>query len=133
MAKKNRRTRQQNSTKPGAAGGITPKKFTAPTSGLEDLYVTWGTPKDAAKFKDMVSLLAKNVGKYTAVAKLFCCFEGHAGHWNTPDRRVRPTGSRVLEGPEPDDQDKEQDRRKGQSSDSTRASQGGLGARPGHR
>ena len=49
MAKK-KRTRQQNSTNQvRAVGLLTPKKFTALMSGLEDVYFTWGTTKDAAK------------------------------------------------------------------------------------
>ena len=39
-----------------------PKKFTAPMSGLEDVYFTWGTAKDAAKFEDTVSQLARHIG-----------------------------------------------------------------------
>ena len=50
-----------------AAGGAgspstTTMKFTAPTSGLEDVFFTWGTAKDAAKFEDTVSKLARHVG-----------------------------------------------------------------------
>ena len=45
----------------GSPGGST-VKFTAPTSGLEDVYFTWGTAKDAAKFEDTVSKLARHVG-----------------------------------------------------------------------
>ena len=37
-------------------------KFTALTSGLEDVFFTWGTAKDAAKFEDTVSKLARHVG-----------------------------------------------------------------------
>ena len=37
-------------------------KFTAPTLGLEDVYFTWDTTKDAAKFEDTVSKLARHVG-----------------------------------------------------------------------
>ena len=46
---------------PGGAGTGT-TKFTAPTSGIEDVFFTWGTAKDAAKFKDTVSKLARPVG-----------------------------------------------------------------------
>ena len=45
----------------GSPAGTT--KFTAPTSGLEDVFFTWDTAKDAAKFKDMVSKLARHVDK----------------------------------------------------------------------
>ena len=44
----------------GAGAGTT--KFTAPTLGLEDVYFTWGTAKDAAKFEDTVSKLARHSG-----------------------------------------------------------------------
>ena len=44
---------------PGVAGTV---NFTAPTSGLEDVFFTWGTAKDAAKFEDTVSKLARHVG-----------------------------------------------------------------------
>ena len=61
MGKKLYRTRQ-NVTKSGGSGGATLKKFTAPTPGLEDVFFTWGTAKDAAKFEDTVSQLANYVG-----------------------------------------------------------------------
>ena len=62
MGKKARRTRQRSTAGSGGSGAATPKKFTAPTSGLEDVYFTWGTAKDAAKFEDTVSHLARHVG-----------------------------------------------------------------------
>ena len=46
----------------GAGSPACTTKFTAPTSGLEDAFFTWGTAKDAAKFEDMVSKLARHVG-----------------------------------------------------------------------
>ena len=46
----------------GSLGGAGTTKFTAPTSGLEDVFFTWGTAKDAAKFEDAVSNLARRVG-----------------------------------------------------------------------
>ena len=56
MGKRTKRTRQRNAARSGGgSGAATPKKFTAPTSGLEDVYFTWGTAKDAAKFEDTVS------------------------------------------------------------------------------
>ena len=49
MGKKAKRARQRSAAGSGGSGAATPKKFTAPTSGLEDVYFTWGTAKDAAK------------------------------------------------------------------------------------
>ena len=46
----------------GSPGGTGTTKFTAPTSGLEDVFFTWGTAKDAAKFENAVSKLARHVG-----------------------------------------------------------------------
>ena len=46
----------------GSPGGAVTTKFTAPTLGLEDVFFTWGTAKDAAKFEDTVSKLARHVG-----------------------------------------------------------------------
>ena len=46
----------------GRAAAATTKKFSAPTQGLEDVYFTWGTAKDAAKFEETVSALARHVG-----------------------------------------------------------------------
>ena len=46
----------------GSSGGAGTVKFTAPTSGLEDVFFTWGTAKDAAKFEETVSKLARHVG-----------------------------------------------------------------------
>ena len=57
--KKGKRNARRNGTETGAAA---PRKFTAPTPGLEDVYFTWGTAKDAAKFEDTVSALARIVG-----------------------------------------------------------------------
>ena len=59
---KKKQMRQQNGTGPGTSDGATPKKVTAPTPGLGDVYFAWRTAKDAAKFEDTVSLLARNVG-----------------------------------------------------------------------
>ena len=46
----------------GAGSPTGNTKFTAPTSGLEDVFFTWSTAKDTAKFKDTVSKLARHVG-----------------------------------------------------------------------
>ena len=62
MGKKAKRARQRNAVGSGGSGAATPKKFTASTSGLEDVYFTWGTAKDTAKFEDTVSQLARHVG-----------------------------------------------------------------------
>ena len=43
-------------------GGAGTTTFTTPTSGLEDVCFAWGTAKDAAKFEDTVSKLARHVG-----------------------------------------------------------------------
>ena len=40
-----------------AAAATTKKKFTAPTSGLEDVYFTWGTVSDAARYAEVVDKL----------------------------------------------------------------------------
>ena len=61
MGKKNKR-KQRAVGGVGGLGGAGTTKFTAPTLGLEDVYFTWGTAKDAAKFEDMVSKLARHVG-----------------------------------------------------------------------
>ena len=60
MGKRAKR-RQRTAGGTGSPGGST-VKFTAPTSGLEDVFFTWGTAKDAAKFEDTVSKLARHVG-----------------------------------------------------------------------
>ena len=62
MGKKARRTRQRSTAGSGGSGAATPKKFTAPTPGLEDVSFTLGTVKDAAKFEDTASQLARYVG-----------------------------------------------------------------------
>ena len=59
---KARKMQLRNATRSGGSGAATSKKFTVPTSGLEDVYFTWGTAKDAAKFEDTVSLPTRNVG-----------------------------------------------------------------------
>ena len=37
------------------------KRFTAPTSGLEDVYVTWGTVSDAVRYTKVVGKLKEYV------------------------------------------------------------------------
>ena len=37
------------------------KKFTAPTLGLEDVYFTWGTVSDAARYTEVVDKLKEYV------------------------------------------------------------------------
>ena len=59
---KNNKRRQRNVAEAGSLGSAGTAKFTPPTLGLEDVYFTWGTAKDAAKFEDMVSKLARHVG-----------------------------------------------------------------------
>ena len=61
MGKKGKR-KQQTVGGAGILGSAGTTKFTAPTLGLEDVYFTWGTAKDAAKFEDTVSKLAWHVG-----------------------------------------------------------------------
>ena len=61
MGKKFKR-RQRAIGGTGSPGGAGNTKFTAPTSGLEDVYFTWGTAKDAVKFEDTVNKLAQYVG-----------------------------------------------------------------------
>ena len=46
----------------GCAAAASTKKFTAPTLGLEDVFFSCGTAKDAAKFEETVSALARHVG-----------------------------------------------------------------------
>ena len=61
MGKKNKR-KQRTVGGAGSSDGAGTMKFTAPASGFEDVYFTWGTAKDAAKFEDTVSKLAWHVG-----------------------------------------------------------------------
>ena len=42
----------------------TTEKFTAPTSGLEKVTFSWGTTRDAARFKDTLDKLAHHVGTW---------------------------------------------------------------------
>ena len=59
MGKKFKR-RQRAVGGTGIPAGTT--EFTAPTSGLEDVFFTRGTAKDTAKFENTVSKLARHVG-----------------------------------------------------------------------
>merc|ERR1711966_54000 len=61
MGKKSKR-KQRTVGGAGGLGDTSTMEFTAPTSGLEDVFFTWGTAKDAAKFEDTVSKLARHVG-----------------------------------------------------------------------
>ena len=44
-----------------ATASTTKKKFTAPTLGLEDVYFTWGTVSDAARYTKVVAKLKEYV------------------------------------------------------------------------
>ena len=61
MGKKNKR-KQRIIGGAGGSGGAGIMKFTAPMSRLEYVYFTWVTAKDAIKFEDAVSKLARHVG-----------------------------------------------------------------------
>ena len=61
IGKKNKR-KQRTVDGAGGSGCAGTMKFTAPTLGFEDVYFTWVTAKDAAKFEDTVSKLARHVG-----------------------------------------------------------------------
>ena len=71
MGKKGKKG-QRRSGGSGGSGAASPRKFTAPTPGLEDVIFTWGTAKDAARFEETVNSLARHVGtqgwKYSSVA-----------------------------------------------------------------
>ena len=72
-----------------SAAHATKKNFTTPTSGLEDVYFTWGILSDAARyakvvgklkeyasvhFRDQIKVVARAMGKLKApgVVKLVC-------------------------------------------------------------
>ena len=57
---KHRRTFERK-PKSGASAAPVTKKFTAPTSGLEDVYFTWGTVSDAARCTEVVDKLKEYV------------------------------------------------------------------------
>ena len=42
----------------------TKKKFTAPTSGLEDVYFTWGAVRDAVRYAEVVGKLKEYVAAH---------------------------------------------------------------------
>ena len=71
MGKKGKKG-QRRSGGSGGSGAASPRKFTAPTPGLEDVIFTWGTAKDGARFEETVNSLARHVGtqgwKYSSVA-----------------------------------------------------------------
>ena len=69
----NRRTFERK-LKPGASAAPVTKTFTAPASGLEDVYFTWGTVSDAARYTKVVDKLKEYVAVHfrdqaTVVAK----------------------------------------------------------------
>ena len=61
MGKKSKR-KQRSVVGAGGSDCAGTKKCTALTSGLEDVCFTWDAAKDAAKFEDTVSKLARHVG-----------------------------------------------------------------------
>ena len=48
----NRKKKLESATAP-----TTKKKFTAPTAGLEDVYFTWGTVSNTARYVEVVDKL----------------------------------------------------------------------------
>ena len=61
MGKKGKKG-QRRSGGSGGSGAASPRKFTAPTPGLEDVIFTWGTAKDAPRFEETVSSLVRHIG-----------------------------------------------------------------------
>ena len=64
------------------AAATTKKKFTAPTSGLEDVYFTWGTVSDAARYTKVVDKLKEYVAVHfrdQATACSCVCESGTSG------------------------------------------------------
>ena len=61
MGKKTRRQRNDD----GGSGGTTATagNFKGTTPGHEDVVFTYGTPKDAAVFKEVVKKLARHLGQ----------------------------------------------------------------------
>ena len=57
---KSRQRRSRKSTK-STAKELNPGSFEAPTAGLESVYFTTGSTKDAAEFKDTVENLSRHV------------------------------------------------------------------------
>ena len=51
----------EGKSKPGASAAPVTKKFTAPTSGLEDVYFTWDTVSDAVRYAKVVDKLKEYV------------------------------------------------------------------------
>ena len=117
MGKKGKR-RQRAVGGAGSPAGT--MKFTAPTSGLEDVYFTWGTAKDAAKFEDTASKLAQHVGtspwpQFSVASKAMSTLQtpefeepsiSTREYWSDPTQTVktndrpRPgTGGTVMDNP----------------------------------
>ena len=81
--------KQRNAGGTGSPGSAGTTKFTASTSGLEDEFFTWSTAKDAAKFEDTVSKLARHVGM--SLWSLRSLRFRHGSNGQTPVARSRPT------------------------------------------
>ena len=63
MGKAWRDRKRRGAQESGGRTTVVPKeKFTAPTSGLDKVTFSWGTTRDAARFKDTIDKLAQNVG-----------------------------------------------------------------------
>ena len=70
---KHRRTFERK-PKSGASAAPVTKKFTAPTSGLGDVYFTWGTVSNTVRYTEVVDKLKEYVlvhfcGQATVAAK----------------------------------------------------------------
>ena len=129
MCKKVRRTRPRSTAGSGGSGAATPKKFTAPTPGLEDVFFTWGTAKDAAKFEDTVSQLVR----YPAVEVFLSGLEGRVSDCSARDHGTETSDPEVLDRQQPVNPDEQQVDRGGGCRCRADPSQGRLRARPRHR
>ena len=61
MGRRNRRSAPAGGGGGASDGGAT-GGFTAPTSGLEDVIFTHGTPRDAAVFEEVVKKITRHLG-----------------------------------------------------------------------
>ena len=102
MGKNKNKKGKRRTSGVGRAAAATTKKFTAPTQGLEDVYFSWGTAKDAAKFEETVSALARHVGtqprKHSSLASkaMSSLSEPVIAEPNRPVREYWTDGSRTT-------------------------------------
>ena len=94
MVKKARWTRQRNGAGSGGSGMSTPRKFTAPMPGIEDVFYL-GDSKKRGQVRRHSEFPGNTRGDLLMEA-VFHCLEGHVGRHGAYDHEAGLSGPELL-------------------------------------